>query len=121
MTDLFIYIFIYLFVYLLIVYLFIYLSIYLSIYLPTYLLTYIPTYLSIYLPTYLSVYLFIYLQGGSKDKSICREMLCWSPILGRCVAEIEQRAADGTTCADGAWCIMGKCMTDHLAPSVKGI
>ena len=61
------------------------------------------------------------LQGGSRDRSICQQMLCWVPDLNDCSAAIEQRAADGTTCANESWCIYGQCVNSPLARQVKGV
>lgn len=58
-----------------------------------------------------------YCAGGGRDQSICQSMLCWSPDDGFCYAAIEQRAYDGTTCANGSWCYMGKCVRNDMAPA----
>ena len=60
-------------------------------------------------------------QGGSRDRSICREMQCWDPQQHDCQAAVEQRAFEGTTCANQFWCIMGQCVFDRAAPSARGI
>jgi len=59
-------------------------------------------------------------QGGSRDRSICREMKCWVPQLGHCYAGVEQRAFEGTTCANLSWCIIGNCVYDDSAPQAPG-
>ena len=51
---------------------------------------------------------------------ICLAMQCWDPTIspaGSCVANVQQRAADGTTCANSSWCIMGQCVFNPIAPS----
>jgi len=59
-------------------------------------------------------------QGGSRDRSICREMQCWVAELGQCYAGVEQRAFDGTTCGNQSWCIVGNCISSEQAPDAPG-
>jgi len=39
-------------------------------------------------------------QGAANDRSICERMPCYVSELKQCHARTEQRAANGTTCAD---------------------
>lgn len=57
-----------------------------------------------------------YCGGGSRDRSICREMQCWVAEIGQCYAGVEQRAFEGTTCANQSWCILGQCVSSPRAP-----
>jgi len=47
-------------------------------------------------------------------------MQCWDPRQNDCYAAVEQRAFEGTTCANQSWCVMGHCVWDSAAPLVHG-
>jgi len=59
-------------------------------------------------------------QGGSRDRSICREMKCWVPSHNDCFAGLEQRAFEGTTCGNQMLCLLGNCVTNEFASTTPG-
>jgi hypothetical protein len=60
-----------------------------------------------------------YCGGAINDAQMCRQMFCYDTTAHTCLTRAEQRAANGTTCGNGKWCMKGSCIEDPMAPAAS--
>lgn len=58
-----------------------------------------------------------YCGGRDEDMKLCRYMECFHPVWRFCYVHFDQRAFDGTHCANRSMCIDGSCVVRPDAPS----